>query len=66
MTEVKQVKSTMTEVKLCMTEVKQEKSTMTEVKLCMTEVKLSCRSYDRSETKGYMAELKLIQNYGLK
>jgi len=26
---------------------------MTVVKLCMTEVKLSCRSYDRSETKGY-------------
>ena len=36
-----------------MTEVKQEKSTMTEVKLCMTEVKLSCKEFDRSETKGY-------------
>ena len=49
----------MTEVKFGMTEVKQEKSTMTEMKLCMTEVKLSCRSYDRNETKG-MTELKLI------
>ena len=46
----------MTEVKFGMTEVKQEKSTMTEMKL---EVKLSCRSYDRNETKG-MTELKLI------
>ena len=57
MTEVKQEKSTMTEVKLCMTEVKQEKSTMTEVKLCMTEVKLKVMTemklsegnYDRIE-----------------
>ena len=46
-----------------MTEVKQEKSTMTEVKLCMTEVKLSCKEFDRSETKGYDRNDTLFQNY---